>query len=311
MKKRLKNLIKLGVLSAIVMHLANKAIESIALLRNLLNTHEGHFFSWKDYDIFYKKNGTGSPILLIHDLDPSSSSQEWSAVVDKLAKNHTVYTLDLLGCGRSDKPNLTYTNYLYVLLVTDFINKVICEKTDIIATGKSGSFAILAASINNNLIGDITLVNPDSPNKLECIPDKRSKVLKWIMDCPILGTSIYYLLNAENQIEYNFSEKYFFNPFHLNMKLIHTYYESAHINQGGGRHLMASLHGNYVNNTIRFALPKLEQNVHIIFGNEFENAKGIGKSYMELGNKVLCSYIEKTKMLPQLEAPDEFLDTLL
>ncbi len=311
MKKRIQYLVKLGILTAISMYLVNKVIESVSLLRNLITTHEGHYFNWNNHKIFYKKTGNGSPLLLIHDLDPSSSLQEWSAVVDRLAVNHTVYTLDLLGCGRSDKPNTTYTNYLYVLLISAFISKVIGKKTDVISTGKSGSFVVLAANMNKELFGDITLVNPESPDKLERIPDNRSKVLKWIMDCPVLGTSIYYLMNAENQIEYNFSEKYFYNPFSLNMKMIHTYYESAHVGKGGGRHLMASLHGNYVNNTIRAALPKLEQNVHIIFGSELNNAKKTAKAYTELGNKVLCSYIEKTKMLPQLEAPDEFIDILL
>ena len=55
-------------------------------------------------------------------------------------KDHTVYTIDLLGFGRSEKPNLTYTNYLYVQLVTDFIQNIIGEKTDIIASNESISF---------------------------------------------------------------------------------------------------------------------------------------------------------------------------
>ena len=50
-------------------------------------------------------------------------------------RKNTVYTLDLLGCGKSDKPNFTYTNFLYVQLVTDFINNVIGEKADVIVTG--------------------------------------------------------------------------------------------------------------------------------------------------------------------------------
>ena len=49
-------------------------------------------------------------------------------VIDKLAENHAVYALDLLGCGRSEKPKITYTNYLYVQLISDFIKNVIHEK---------------------------------------------------------------------------------------------------------------------------------------------------------------------------------------
>ena len=52
----------------------------------------------------------GTPVLLIHDLSPLSSSYEWCRYAKKLEKQHTVYTIDLLGCGRSEKPYLTYTN---------------------------------------------------------------------------------------------------------------------------------------------------------------------------------------------------------
>lgn len=52
------------------------------------------------------KTGTGKPILLIHDTDSGASGEEWAKVAKKLAKNNTVYTIDLLGCGRSDKPSI-------------------------------------------------------------------------------------------------------------------------------------------------------------------------------------------------------------
>lgn len=311
MKKRFQRLLKLGVLTAILMYFINKSIESYALVRNLLTSHEDNYFRWKEHKIFYNKTGTGSPVLLIHDLYPSSSSQEWCEVVDKLAADHTVYTLDLLGCGRSDKPNMTYTCYYYVLLITDFVRKVIGEKTDVMSTGKSGSFTVLAANMNPDLFGKITLVNPESLGKLECLPDYRSKILKFVMDLPIAGTSVYYLMTSETQIEDDFSERYFYNPFHVSSRMMHTYYESAHIKQGGGRHLLASLHGCYVNNTIRFALPALTQKLHLIFGNEMDNANNIAKSYQELNNSITCSFVEKTKMLPQMEAPEKFLDKLI
>ena len=77
--------------------------------------------------------------MLVHDLEPASSSYEWHEVRKRLAKNHTVYTIDLLGFGRSEKPNLTYTNYLYVQLLSDFIKSEIGHRTDILATGDAAS----------------------------------------------------------------------------------------------------------------------------------------------------------------------------
>ena len=53
------------------------------------------------------------------------SNYEYHNLIDVLSKKYEVYSLDLLGYGLSDKPNMTYTNYLYVELLTDFIKNII------------------------------------------------------------------------------------------------------------------------------------------------------------------------------------------
>ena len=70
--------------------------------------------------------------------------------------------LDLLGYGLSDKPNMTYTNYLYVQLILDFIKNVIGEKTDIVASGDSSSIAIMACHNDPESIRNVILLNPQS-----------------------------------------------------------------------------------------------------------------------------------------------------
>ena len=87
-------------------------------------------------------------------------------------KNHTVYTLDLLGCGRSEKPYLTYTNYLYVQLITDFIKNIIKDQPDVIATGESISFVTLAENMEHHLFKRIIAVNPPMAGKIQ--PDAGS-----------------------------------------------------------------------------------------------------------------------------------------
>ena len=115
MKNQKHRLLKLTVLAgstAAAIHVVNKYITSSAVLKNLLNcnTPESNLYSWKFGDIYYTKQGEGSPLLLIHDLTASSSSEEWQSLKTQLAQKHTVYCLDLLGCGRSQKPAITYTN---------------------------------------------------------------------------------------------------------------------------------------------------------------------------------------------------------
>ena len=127
---------------------------------------ESNYYNWKFGNIYYKKEGTGSPVLLIHDLNHYSSSMEWDKVIGTLSKEHTVYTIDLLGCGKSDKPAITYTCYLYVQLLTDFIRDIIGEKTDIVATGASASFVTAACQNIADQIDHIILVCPESTHAL-------------------------------------------------------------------------------------------------------------------------------------------------
>mgnify|MGYP004680959771 FL=1 len=311
MKKRLETLLKLGLFAGIVMYFANKFVESSALLRKLLNTDSGRYYNWTHGSVYYTKQGNGNPILLVHDLYPSSSSAEWSEVIDELSQTNTVYAIDLPGCGRSFKPHMTYINYFYAQLLSDFAKDIIQMPTAVIATGISASFATMAAHMTPDYFQSLTFVNPDSPAKLAAVPSKTARFTKAIMDCPILGTFLYYIFCSENEIEYNFTEEYFYNPFLISSRQMHTYYESAHWKQGGGRHLLASLHGNYLTANITHPFAELTQDIHLIFGKELSGAESIASAYSKLHSDIKVTYISKTKKLPQLESPAKFIMTLL
>ena len=89
----------------------------------MLDTDVRNYYHWRFGDIYYTKKGKGSPILLIHDMLPGGSGYEWTRIEDELALEHTVYNLDLPGCGRSEKPGMTYTNFVYVQAICDFIKE--------------------------------------------------------------------------------------------------------------------------------------------------------------------------------------------
>ena len=144
MKNKLKSCAILATLGAITIHLINKTLIEMATKDSLLNSSEGNYYDWRFGKIYYRKQGNGKPLLLLHDLDAESSGVEWKKVAAILAEKHTVYTVDLLGCGRSEKPNITYTNFLYVQMLTDFIKHIIGEKADVVATGESAAIAAVS-----------------------------------------------------------------------------------------------------------------------------------------------------------------------
>ena len=159
-KNRLTTFVVLFSSATAIIHIANKIIAASASLKEMLDSNRRNYYKWRFGEIFYTKKGSGSPVLLIHDMLPGACGYEWNRIEEELAMEHTVYTIDLLGCGRSEKPGMTYTNFVYVQVICDFIRNVIGEKTDVITSGFSGSFAVMACRNEKSLFNRLILVNP-------------------------------------------------------------------------------------------------------------------------------------------------------
>lgn len=310
MKKNIKHFFLLTALAAGTVHLANRFVDLTAEMKNILKSQNGDYYDWKNGKIFYTKRGSGSPILLIHDLDPVSSSYEWCRIVKKLEKTHTVYTLDLLGCGRSEKPYLTYTNYLYVQLITDFIQNIIHETPDVIATNTSISFVVLAQNLNHHLMKRIVAINPPTMESFEQGPDKYSNVKKTLLEFPIIGTFIYNMRTHETCIQQKLQKTYFCKPQLVSSKMLDAYYEAAHKNGGHGKYLMASMECHYTNNTITHAIKNLNIPLYIIESRNLRDVANIGDSYARKNSLVETAYISNAGLIPQLEVPDKLLSII-
>lgn len=313
MKKNKHKLLTAGVLftaAAGVIHIVNHAIFTTATLKDVLKSSANNYYDWRFGKVYYKKKGHGSPLLLIHDLTVYSSAYEWNKVIDKLAENHTVYALDLLGCGRSEKPKITYTNFLYVQLISDFIKNVIREKTDIVASGFSGSFVLLACHNESELFGKLSLINPPSLSGLSKAPTKRNKLYKFILELPIFGTLIYNMKTCQSNIQLLLTEQYLYNPFLASAEIIDTYYEASHKGYGNARFLLSSIVGNYTNNNVTHALKDINNSIVIINGDAEAQREETKDSYLKCNPAIEYFNITKAKHLPQLENPDSLLEIL-
>lgn len=310
MKKNVRQFILLSTLATGTIHIVNRFITTTAEMKNILTTTKGQFYNWKNGEIFYTKRGEGSPVLLVHSLDPICSSKEWTNLIKKLEKNHTVYTIDLLGCGRSDKPFLTYTNFLYVQLITDFIKDVIGEKVDVITSNRSLSFVVLAHNNDKEIINNIVAINPPELESLKINPDKYASVRKTVLELPIIGTFVYHILISNANITKTFQERFYAKPQLVSSKLIDAFYEGAHKKNSGGKYLMASIEGHYTDNSINHALEKLDIPLYLIqsrYGNNF--VKKID-AYCNLNDSIEAAYISNAKELPHLEVTGKLYEII-
>lgn len=313
MKKQKHKILTISILFSIatgIIYIANRLIFATAVLKEMLKSTANDYCNWRFGKIFYNKTGKGSPVLLVHDLNVYSSAYEWNKVVDELAKTHTVYTIDLLGCGRSDKQKITYTNYMYVQIITDFIKNVIHEKTDIITSGYSGSFAVMACHNECDLIGKIIMINPPSLASLNKIPDKQTKLYKFLLEIPVFGTLVYNMITCQSNVQLMFTEKYLYNPFNISAEMLDTYYEAAHKGMGNAKFLYTSMIGRYTNNNICHALKEINNSIFIIEGIAEKDSVEITEQYMDYNPAIETVILKGCKHLPQLETPAKLLEQL-
>lgn len=310
MKKNTRRFLLLTTAAVGSIYAFNRFIAETSASKKLLTDGNGSYYNWKFGKVFYTKKGNGTPLLLIHDTDVSSSSFEWYKLIKKLEKNHTVYTIDLIGCGRSDKPALTYTNYLYVQLIVSFVHDVIGTSTDVIASQYSSTFTLMANQLDAELFDHIILINPPGIKNVQGTITTANKIMKDIMELPLIGTFVYNLTHKRSDIDTAFRQRYYKKPQLILGKLEDIYYEAAHSNNGNGKYLYASQISNYMNVHMDHVIRKLEKPVHLVASQDLKSNISTMDSYRHLNSSIEIHYLSGCKLLPQLEIPEKLLSAV-
>ena len=308
-KNKLLTILTLASGAAAAIAMINKCIKISAVSKNLMAEPKSLCYKWRLGNIHYTKSGSGKPLLLVHNIHFASSGYEWKRLVNILDKKYTVYTIDLLGCERSEKPNMTYTNYLYVQLISDFIKSVIGHRTNIIASGESAAAAIMTCANDSDLIDQILLVNPLSLLEFSKIPGKSARMYKFFIDLPIGGTLLYNIASSRSSIQNYFITKGYYNPYSVKTADIDTFYESAHLGNYA-KSIYASQRCHYTKCNIVNALKRINNSIYLIGGSEISYMKDLLDEYKIYNPAIESFIIPETKKLPQLEAPEKLYEII-
>lgn len=174
------------------------------------DVENGGYYKWRLGDIYYTQTGKGPAALLIHGLEPDNSSADIEDMKEELSKTNTVYAVDLLGFGNSDAPWITYTNYIYVLLINDFIKDVIKSETcDIVAYEGACLAALQAHKMAKDYNGKVILINPYRGKAFDFSPNAALKI-KELFEIPLIGTLLYNVFCLGAGVKINALGKYVF-----------------------------------------------------------------------------------------------------
>jgi pimeloyl-ACP methyl ester carboxylesterase len=304
MRKSTKVLLGLGALIAtpiIINHVISKKAQS-----RIVKRENESLYNWEYGDISYTTAGDGPPLLLIHGVYPGASGAlEYKRVIEEFAKDYKVYALDLLGFGHSDKPNVSYSAYLYVRLIKDFIDDIIGAPVVAVASLHAAASLATCAKLNPADFSKIILISPTGTTEhVELATDTEGRV-KRALESPIFGTSFYNALTSKKAFSAIFeSEGLAANP---DENTLDEFYLSAHAAGAGGKYPMAALVSKFFNTDIKNTLEELTVPFHIITGDEAPDYNNF-ILWKGLGDDIPTSLIEGAKLLPQLDKPVEFCE---
>jgi pimeloyl-ACP methyl ester carboxylesterase len=258
---------------------------------------------WRGHRIAYTRQGTGTPVLLVHGLHAGASSAEWRHTVPALADRHTVITVDLLGFGRSDRPAARYTPGLYQALLGDVLSRIVRESCAVVASSLSAAHLIALAARDPRQIAVLALIAPTGVAHQRDPEPSGSATTRLLLEAPIVGTTVYNRLtssaNMRRYLEAAYADDRLVTP-----AMVESYVRAAR--QPGGRHAVAALMSGTLNVDVRAALRRIRQPTLMLWGdlarrNPVEHAH----AFRVIKRDLEWTLIQEAGDLPHAERPDE------
>ncbi|XP_058203196.1 uncharacterized protein LOC131317630 isoform X7 [Rhododendron vialii] len=159
-------------------------------------------WQWRGYTINYlsvhgrreqvlnpdsNSNSDYPPLLLVHGF--GASIAHWRRNILTLAQSYTVYAIDLLGFGASDKPEgFSYTMDVWAQqLILDFLDEIVQRPTVLIGNSVGSLACVIAASDSSqSLVRGLVLLNcAGGMNNKAIVDDWRIRLLLplfWVFD---------------------------------------------------------------------------------------------------------------------------------
>ena len=222
-------------------------------------------FEWRGSRIAYTRLGAGSPVVLVHSIHAAASSYEWRKVATSLAAHHTVYVVDLLGFGRSERPRLRYTSALYVALLDDFARRVVQQPAALVASSLSGAYAIALGARDAARFPALVLVGPTGLTRLNTPNPTGGSVARTIVETPVLGTTLWNLLVSRPSVR-RFLKMSYADKGIVTDEFVEAHWQTAH--QPGAKHAPASFVGHLLDLDAREPFRRLTQPTFILWGEQ-------------------------------------------
>jgi pimeloyl-ACP methyl ester carboxylesterase len=254
-------------------------------------------------DVAYTVHGAGAPLLLLHGFGAGNSSLEWEANIAELARHHTVYALDFLGWGLSDRYRHLHTAQDYIEVIVNFLDDVVNEPCAIAASSQAGPLAVEAAAQQPSLVSALVLVCPSIGGDGGAGPER--KALQKVLSLPVVGTSIYNFIASRRGIQKFSHDHLFFDKTRVDESLVARFHTTAH--QTDAQYGVYSFLGGAFDVDVREAWSRLEIPTLLVWGrNARLDGLETAPEWLALKPDARLAVIDDAMLLPHAEHPQQW-----
>jgi pimeloyl-ACP methyl ester carboxylesterase len=175
--------------------------------------------------VAYRLDGAGPPVLQIHGIGAGASSAQTQYQIPALVDaGYRVYSIDLLGWGRSIGPQRRFTGPDYVTLINAFIDEVIAEPTAIVGHSLGGTYAISVAARNPQRVTALVLNAPVGAVSFTDEPGRTNELVwQWFVT-GTAGQTAYAALGSWPSIRYFCRNSLYVDPSFCDVETISDYW---------------------------------------------------------------------------------------
>jgi len=303
MNKSLRNLLLAGAAVAVPATI-NALIASRAGQAEQPLPGDLAYYDWVYGRVAYYRMGQGQPLVLIHNPNAGGSSWEWRKVFPELANHYTVYALDLLGFGLSDKPNVGYSGRMLAELVHDFLEDVIPAPANAIGSGLGASYLVNVAVRRPDGLQKLVLVNPTGLTAMATPP---VETVTWsAMRAPVLGTSLYNAVVSRQAMLEELRRHVYYDPAMVTDAVVNDLYTFAH--QPGSQYAAAAFMSGRLSLPMRLAFSSLALPTLLLWGRDaYYTPVADAADLLYRHPQAKLEILDECGMIPHDEKAGEFL----
>ncbi len=256
-----------------------------------------------------------TPLILLHGF--GASIGHWRHNLEVLGESHTVYALDMLGFGASEKAPANYSIELWVEQVYDFWRAFIRQPVVLIGNSNGSLISLAAAAAHPEMVRGIVMMSlPDPSIEQEMIPPFLRPVvrtIKNIVASPIFLKPVFYFVRRPSVLRL-WAGLAYANPAAITDELIEILAGPPQ-DRGSARAFSALFKAAIAVNfspSVKALLPKLTIPILLIWGQKDRFVPPmLANQFAQYNEKLQLLNLEDVGHCPHDECPEQVNQAIL